>query len=289
MIQSITQRLYADVPRERLYHYTTYHGLRGIVSSRKLWASDVRYMNDSAELKHTVDLIRAEVNHRLRSGHPQPSILTLFLDWVSHRIINGHLVFAASFRANGNLLSQWRAYSTPGKGVSIGFNPSLIVACAQRQRFEIGRCIYEPETQRQLISQVIDAVEALAVDQAETAPSERFATLESDLLRLAAILKHPSFREEEEWRIISPVITDGPGTVHLESPVRFREGTSMLVPYTEFSLTQGTEQPLAIEHVFLGPTANQELSLNSLDLFLGQQGIRPGAGVDYCQIPYRQH
>ncbi len=288
MIRSITQRLYADPPLERLYHYTTFHGLRGIVGHGALWSSDVRYMNDSAELRHTADLIRAEVNRRISDNHTHPKLLTRFLDWVAHRITNGHMVFAASFRANGNLLSQWRGYSTLGKGISIGFNPEHILACAKRQRFQIGRCIYEPEAQRALIAQVIDAVEAVAAQDDDQDPTTVFAELESDLLRLAAILKHPSFREEDEWRIVSPVITDGPGTGGPDSPVRFREGTSMLVPYIEFSLSREPGQAIEIEHMFLGPTPNRELSLNSLSLFLAKHGIQPEADIDYCQVPFRQ-
>ena len=57
MIKNTTQKLYSDIPQETLYHYTSFKGLLGIVDSGVLWASDVRYMNDSAEMKHTVDLI----------------------------------------------------------------------------------------------------------------------------------------------------------------------------------------------------------------------------------------
>ena len=56
-----------------------------------------------------------------------------------------------------------------------------------------------------------------------------FASIEIDLLRIAAILKHPSFREEKEWRIVSPVIANT-----AEAPILFREGHAMLVPYIEF-------------------------------------------------------
>ena len=57
-IEQLTRDLYADIPHGTLYHYTTFTGLLGIVRSRSLWASDVRYMNDSAELRHTADLIQ---------------------------------------------------------------------------------------------------------------------------------------------------------------------------------------------------------------------------------------
>ena len=295
MIQDITAKLYAHIPQERLYHYTNFNGLLGIVESRSLWASDIRYMNDSAELKHTADLIRTEITERIGAGHPRPDLLNQFLDWVTHRITNGHMLFAASFRANGNLLSQWRGYSRLGKGVSIGFDPEYILRCAERQSFQIGRCIYSCEQQARLISQVVDAVETLAAEHGSSGTTGTgtggvddssyhtvFKQIESDLLRIAAILKHPSFREEEEWRIVSPVITD-----YVEAPVLFREGASMLVPYIRFKLSPTGSGPIELQHLFLGPTPNKTISMNSLIMYLAKNGIRPERGISYCQIPFR--
>ncbi len=292
MIKDITARLYSDIPQERLYHYTNFTGLLGIVESRALWASDIRYMNDSAELKHTADLIRTEITQRIGAGHSRPDLLNQFLDWVTHRITNGHMLFASSFRSNGNLLSQWRGYSRLGKGVSLGFNPESILRSANHQSFQIGKCIYNCQQQEQLIRQVVDAVEALAKEHDRAAGGKEtdgssfyhsiFQLIESDLLRIAAILKHPSFREEEEWRIISPVITD-----YVKAPVQFREGTSMLVPYIQFNLPAEHDSSLALEHLYLGPTPNITISMNSLAMFLSKSGIQPTKGISYCQIPFR--
>jgi len=292
MLRTITARLYADRPDETLYHYTTLKGLLGILASRSLWASDIRYLNDSAEMKHAADLIKQEVARRIAAGHPNPKLLNQFQYWVGHRVTHGHMLFSASFRSNGNLLSQWRGYSTHGKGVSIGFDPGRIVELARAQAFQVGRCIYTPQRQRELIGTVVDAVEAVAEEQGECTDPERrapdqsyhdsFELVESDLLRIAAILKHPSFQEEEEWRVVSPVLSDLD-----QAPIRFREGTSMLVPYLEFRLATG-EEALQLEHLFLGPSPNISISMNSLELCLAHHGIRPAAGISYCQIPYRQ-
>ena len=35
-----------------LYHYTTAHGLRCIVESKSIWASDFRFLNDASEFQH---------------------------------------------------------------------------------------------------------------------------------------------------------------------------------------------------------------------------------------------
>lgn len=119
MIENITRKLFADRLREKLYHYTSFRGLLGIFDSRVLWASDVRYLNDSAEMKHSADLIRDDVTRRLAEGHSNPKLLNQFLEWVSCRITNGHILFGASFRSNGNLLSQWRSYSALGKAGAV--------------------------------------------------------------------------------------------------------------------------------------------------------------------------
>jgi hypothetical protein len=119
--------------------------------------------------------------------------------------------------------------------------------------------------------------------QASQSYYDIFEQIESDLLRIAVLLKHPSFQEEAEWRIVSPVITD-----YVTSPVLFREGTSMLVPYFEFKLAPSQNEPIDLEHIFLGPTPNISLSMNSLALYLAKKGIRPREGISYCQIPYRQ-
>ena len=292
MIKPIIDQLFADSPDETLYHYTSFRGLMGIVRSGVIWASDIRYMNDAAELRHTVDMVRDEVSRRIHNGHPHAAALNAFADWVRHRITNGHMQFAASFRANGNLLSQWRGYSAPGKGVSIGVAPDWLETCVRRQGWRIGRCVYDSALQQQLVRQVINQLESWLDTQPyheggahlarEQAWQQMLTEMETDLLMLATVLKHPSFQEEGEWRVVSPSITD-----FIQADVKFREGTSMLVPYVELELQSAPDEPLRLDHLYLGPTPNRLISMNSLTMFLTSHGIRPARGVSYCQIPYR--
>ena len=294
MINEISRQLFADTPSGTLYHYTSFSGMTGIVSSGELRASDIRYMNDSAELRHTLDLLKTQITQRIIDGTEFPRLHNQLLEWLSHRVVSGPMLFGASFRANGNLLSQWRGYSRHGKGVSLGFEPDFIQDCAASRAFEVGKCLYAPDLQRKLIVDVVDAIENTAQALGEVDdPSVRhptqsyydvFEAIEGDLLRIAAILKHPSFEEEQEWRLVSPVIAD----CHHPS-VQFREGWAMMIPYFAFGLTLAEDQTMQLDHVFLGPTNNVELSMNSLELYLEKMRTRPRRGVSYCQIPFRQH
>jgi hypothetical protein len=76
MFDLISQRLFATPPRESLYHYTTLSGLLGIVDSAELRCSDIRYMNDSTELRHTLDLLGEQVTRRIVAGVDKPALLT---------------------------------------------------------------------------------------------------------------------------------------------------------------------------------------------------------------------
>ncbi|MEQ8516332.1 MAG: DUF2971 domain-containing protein, partial [Chromatocurvus sp.] len=229
MLDALTQQLFSARPRETLYHYTTLTGLLGIVDSASLRASDIRYMNDSTELRHTLELLNQQVTRRILAGVDNPELLNALLDWLSHRVVSGPMLFGASFRANGNLLSQWRGYSVHGKGISMGMAPEHIMSRADAQAFQVTRCIYARSEQVKLIDRIIDAVEALAADHNTDTEQDQqwldlFHRIEGDLLRIAAVLKHPAFEEEQEWRIISPVVHS------LTRQVQFREGISMLIP-----------------------------------------------------------
>jgi hypothetical protein len=287
-INILVTNLYSEQPTKTLFHYTSLSGLQGIVKHNYLWAGDIRYLNDAAELKFTADLINSEIIRRLYKSNGNNKLLNQLKYWINHRMNAGHIIFVISFTENGNQLSQWRGYCPHGKGVSIGFNPDYLKACAVRQSFKIGKCIYDGKKQKEYISLIIDQIEILAQENGEAPPSKKhpshsyeliFELVEDYLLQIGALIKHPKFDEEQEWRLVSPIIKN-----YVHAPIRYREGSSMLLPYLEFSLKECGG--LKIEHIYLGPSQNFGLSINSLGRFLAKEGLNPPIG--YCQIPYRE-
>ena len=43
--------LNTPIPK-RLWHHTSFNGFHGIVESKKIWAADVRFLNDKQEFLH---------------------------------------------------------------------------------------------------------------------------------------------------------------------------------------------------------------------------------------------
>lgn len=287
MLSELLSTLYNGRPSKLLYHYTSLQGLLSIVRCKSLWASDIRYVNDAQELQHFGALVNTAILTRLEGGSPHAIILQQLRNWLPSRLSDGPMLFAASFTESGNLLSQWRGYCPHGKGVSLAFDPVQLIEAGEHAAFQIGRCEYDIRRQEavaeQVVSRAIEIAEAAGPSPAHHATQSFhhvFHDLEADLLRVAALMKSPAFKEENEWRLVSPVFSN-----YVEPPIRYREGATTLVPYLELPLPQGSRS-IALQHVFVGPTPNPNLSISSVLKFLSREGIRP-TRVSNSGVPYR--
>jgi hypothetical protein len=289
MLQVVADRLYATSPSSILYHYTSLQGLLGIVRTKKLWASDIHYLNDAQELKNFSNYIAIQVLKRKEQNEIGVHILEQFRDWLVDRTSYGPMMFVGSFTENGNLLSQWRGYCPYGKGVSIGFEATLLSAEASRASFAIGRCLYDIQDHERLAVQVVDHIAATSkhYEVPKDAVEHQshyalFLSLEPLLLRIAALVKHPSFKEEAEWRLVSPVLNN-----YVEPPIAYREGPSSLVPYLEIPLPINSNGALRIRRTIVGPSPNPNLSIEAVSRFLSKEKVAPNE-VWSSAIPYRQ-
>src|SRR5260370_39575433 len=120
-------------PPEILWHYTSLEALMAILKSGSIWASHIRYLNDTSEYDHMVQTIdkRACVlqEHAYEQGHwaaGRTAALTSI-----HKILKtgiNRVSYVASFSAKRDDLSQCRGYCPPGPGVCIGFKTSAITS-----------------------------------------------------------------------------------------------------------------------------------------------------------------
>ena len=57
-------------PASFLYHYTSQRGLLGILENKKIWATNIHYLNDSAELYHAIDVLQSGLSYICEYEHP---------------------------------------------------------------------------------------------------------------------------------------------------------------------------------------------------------------------------
>jgi hypothetical protein len=58
---AVNEHISKPIP-ETLWHYTSYQGFQGIISSKNIWASECRFLNDRKEFVHAKELAQALVD-----------------------------------------------------------------------------------------------------------------------------------------------------------------------------------------------------------------------------------
>ncbi|MGE9784389.1 DUF2971 domain-containing protein [Janibacter sp. G368] len=235
-------------PPERLWHYTSGAGARGIFTSGTLWAGHLGYMNDSSEFDHAVAL-SLEIARRLRDElEDHKAGLEKWINYLTDSPPESWTpnVFAVSLSESDDLLSQWRAYGT-GRGgpFCIGFLSETLRLQVERtqiprtRNWRLVRCIYDPEEQRTMLEGLMRenlqwAAKTEADSHTETSSKGadlEFSALFSAVWGAAPSLKHPAFSEEREWRLIL-----GPADPSKLNTVHWVERQHTLAPYVEFPL-----------------------------------------------------
>jgi len=283
---------YFSPAQTTLFHYTGIGALLRIVESKKLFASHAYYLNDSQEITHASALL-GDILTRYEGcvDSQETEFLGEFARWLQSIRQEQYGIFIFSLSEQQSLLSQWRSYTPHGKGVSIGFSTAFVNDLLAETGFRLAKCIYDYNEQRELVSALAEKMFESFRQRKNTLnltnrpkSKQYFSFLDEfrgDLLQVFSIIKHHSFQEECEWRIISryfPSFQDA--TLH------FREGASMLMPYIEIPFPHSQTNKKVFDKVVLGPSQNQNLSMAALSSYLSNQNV-----CDLtlnCGIPYRK-
>jgi hypothetical protein len=152
-----------------LYHYTSEAGLQGIIESERIWATQVRFLNDYTEFRQAFNELYVEAltdgfRERLPADIDDAARLVIegLLSKRNHRDIlriiesseSSTDAFVCSFETwrhpnadPGDRLSQWRGYSHSSQGFSLGFDKALLEKQIdldnQRAKAGVLECIYE--------------------------------------------------------------------------------------------------------------------------------------------------
>ena len=314
----ITELLARPVPKH-LWHYTSYGAFQGIVESKAIFASDLRYLNDVQEFIHAKDLAFKLADELTIPSLPGSPGAQTVKQAVNLAFNTGPLradrfqVMVASFSEAEDQLSQWRGYSGASSGISVSMNlaglrppPDLATAAV------FAPCVYDDSKKTALLtyalSRIIDTVEQWSTDvkAAIEADPRLFTKISTpmelgpphvagpdfgtrlqqalqkviyDLARICPLLKHSSFSEEKEWRLVLPVF---PGK-QLQNPKRFRAAKDTLVPYIAHPLCDPDSAP-PVNGVVLGPGSHPD-AISAVSAFLQERRLR--IMPQTSTVPYR--
>jgi hypothetical protein len=272
--------------------------LLGIIESRSIWASNARYLNDSAEVEAALEMIHQQAEKR-KPPSWQRELLQNSID--SIRSVE-RTVFVTSFSASKDSLSQWRGYCPVNAGYAIGFDTMSLTECGRELGFHFVPCIYDPTVQKKVVNRAIEATLQL-LERSENANRFKAAVgrmtaferlvvrvrfdydIEEELTKggvteLLGILKAPAFHEEREWRLVGTMNDD-----EVRGRLRFRQGASMLIPFLSVELAP-TMALLPIREVWIGPTPHPDLARSALEGLLASKGFEH-VTVHNSDAPFR--
>jgi hypothetical protein len=272
----------ARTPPDVLYHYTSAAGLIGILTSKSLWASCIRYLNDTSEHQYTIGLFRDVILSR-KSG----SLRTWWPDIQAAVFKHSPLVFVASLSLVGDQLSQWRSYCTPHSGYAIGFRGASLKAATLSQNFTLLPCIYDLERQRRIVEAAIDKHDgivetAIAAAEAGSDPHVAGAALGDfvgEMTSWATIFKHQAFLQEVEWRLVSGYVPVG------DAQIKYRPRESLMVPYVTFDLSF-VDSATLLHEIIVGRTPHPEEGILAVESLARSTGYRIGI-PRLSECPYR--
>lgn len=288
-----------------LYHYTSQKGLLGILQTKKLWMTNILYLNDSSEYRHTIDLLKSEVEERKKQlsqlspfkfegllsskkitqedeitnkTHHTLDILKMFCETFSDFSRKDTFrCYVFSLSQKGNDLNQWRSYCPKEGGFSIGFDYKKLSSIIRNSRgYTIKKCEYDKVEKQRFIHSFLDDIHTRFESNKDISTSHVCSFILIETISVSTFIKHTSFMDEQEYRIINNGTND---------KVNHCEGKSMIIPYIEFSPMDENDK-LPISKILVGPTPHPELSKLSVQSLLESKGYE-GVEVEISDVPFR--
>lgn len=261
---------------ERLYHYTSGPGLFGILGSGTMWGTNFAFMNDRSEFEYGVNLTRGCL---LAAGALLPDSGARRSLAVAHKALEMAPcdVYLTCFCEDGDLLSQWRGYGSPGSRYCIEFDASRLPIVAGVS--PLNNVVYDQETHRRLLLRLL----ALMVEAVGDLP----ISAEDDIKRAASLIaaaavpvltrfKDQAFYEEREWRCVRIAW-------HTEPPeVEFCDVGGMMRPYQVLVKSSGR---LPIFRVIAGASRSESQAIRSARLMLRRFGYAADVEVVASRVP----
>jgi hypothetical protein len=274
----------SQTPPEVLYHYTTQAGLLGILESRTIWATHTRFLNDTSEYQHALDL----VHRHIAQIRPKNKLRIPALDAMKEGLsgVEDMCVCVFSLSEVEDSLSQWRAYGGTRSGYAVGISRDTLRKICKLNDLNLRPCVYNPDEQQQMVEALVENVvrESEYIRTVAADWRTKLGTLMAGYMHhLAPLLKDRSFHDEQEWRLISRPIST------FAEHMKFRSGASTIVPYLQVSLDKSANERFCPSRIVVGPTPHEALAMQAVRLLLARHEMEECAdhGVTASKVPYR--
>lgn len=259
-----------------IYHYCSVETFLEIIKNKSFRFSNTFYMNDQTDFNWFKHLLDDKIKEAEAKGD--------FIEEMFKKM-SIQYAYACCFSKKGDDLSQWRAYSDDGRGVSIGILKNT--RKLYNKNIELIELIYEREKQKILVEEFINLIknkEAKDMDANEIIKA---------VASLFKKIKNPSFACEDEVRLLYLPEIDDMAEYYVKNNniVDYYD-----ILFEKISASEGMPSLFLIQKIYLGPKC--ELEEGQVERFLRKmidENISkypeypkaPQIKVERTKIPYR--
>lgn len=274
-VKTVTSRERPD----RIYHYTTDAGLKGILESGKLWLTDICSLNDPSELNHGFEIAIRELKNLVAGG---PSVSQRFANDLeivanSQAIQKSADFFVCSFSLCDDDLGQWRSYADGGRGFALEFDTAALENDSAPDSFHL---TYDDDKLAAIDRQIAKLLPFTQLPTYKDALSIAFMTYATNA---AIFFKHIAYKNEMEYRFMETFSVDS------KPPVELRYRPYSVIRYRNFDWRSAA--PGALKRIWIGPGADKkkatQFAEDCLNLFHRNATDATNVQIGYSLIPYR--
>jgi hypothetical protein len=191
-----------------LYHYTTLDGLFSIIKNGTFWVTGSEFLNDTSELKYIKEVVE-EVTYYIEENdddYPFKQALISRLNGVYFNTKHRSNCYVLSLTDQSDLITLWSSYSK-FEGYSLGldaFDLHQIIDYRYGMGYISGYVIYDKNEQESIINEEFEKYLSIWKSIPDCSLSDLSKIIDKFMFRIliySYFFKHPSFKQEEEYRI----------------------------------------------------------------------------------------
>jgi hypothetical protein len=297
---------YYDEYEGMVYHYTSPEGLKGILDTSCIYATDMYFLNDASEGMYVVKLISDNIEE-VSFGDVK------FKEYILHELEHlkkgkwNELIhhYTISFSLNDDSLAMWNYYTKGNsiQGYNIGFdvmkltdNIEIQILDRDGKRIERnknkhlvlyhGRVIYDKIQQTKIVSEIFKAFYSLYKESENDWNLENAAHFAvAKTMDFGKFFKDKQFDVEEEYRLMfSTYLLNGKNNSEMGIPYKelYRTHEGCFVPYQKCLINKDS-----ISMITFSPSLHNEMTEAGLKRMLNTYGIDKNVTVRKSNISLR--
>ena len=230
-----------------IFHYTSIDTLLKIINDKGIWATNIYFKNDVAEIFHAYEILS-----KVLASKEYYNELSNYHNNNASKIISKakNYVFIISFSEDYDSHYMWEAYARKN-GIALGITIKKVIEVGNKNNCYLQKCIYDDIEKVERIEMIVDNI-----SKKENSLEEKYEEIIDNVNREAAIYKKYEYRLENEWRLISVKKSI------IDSNINYTFKNGLIIPYINIV----TENSVFSKFV-VGPGHEQNEVMESLLYF----------------------